>query len=247
MKSSPIIMSGESVRAILAGRKTQTRRVLRAGLRDDIASALENRSEGGSWAFDKHGFGGWSIDYPGGGHYAIPIPQRCPFGNAGSDLWVRETWRPTGWDHHSSDGEPQSSDCALIYRADGTEFSKSMPLDYLEKWTAKVDEDESWWDPWRSPIFMPQWASRLELEVVSVGVERLQDITTEDCIAEGLSTKLREYDAEVALRAQYKGGWDVLNGRRKVHDADGNPFWTDAFDWAHNPWIWRFEFRPVPG
>lgn len=77
---------------------------------------------------------------------------------------------------------------------------------------------------------MPRWASRITLEIVSVRVERLQDISAEDCIAEGLSTNLREHDAVCDLRDQFAALWTSTYG-------------PDS--WSANPWVWVVEFKRV--
>jgi len=85
----------------------------------------------------------------------------------------------------------------------------------------------------RPSIFMPRWACRLLLEVVSVRVERVQEISVEDCIAEGLSSTLREHDACCDLKDKFRALWDKINGKR-------------GYGWDVNPYIWRVEFKMVP-
>ena len=78
---------------------------------------------------------------------------------------------------------------------------------------------------------MPRWASRITLEITDVRVQRLQSIDAEDCIAEGLSTTLREGDAVQHLEEQYRELWESING---------------AGSWKVNPWLWALTFRMVP-
>lgn len=130
----------------------------------------------------------------------------CPYGKPGDRLWVRETWA----------AHPQFADVA--YRADGEE---------------PIDSDGWIWRPkWKPSIHMPHALSRITLEVVAVRVERVQDISTEDIITEGLSTTLREHDAERCLSDQFRALWDSINAAR-------------GFGWDVNPWVWVVEFRRV--
>ncbi len=80
----------------------------------------------------------------------------------------------------------------------------------------------------RSPLFMPAWAARYFIKITDVKPERLKQITVEDCIAEGLSSHLREHDAVCDLRNQYIKLWDSINKKQK---------------WASNPWCFVYSFR----
>jgi len=195
-----IIFSGPMVRAILAGRKTQTRRVLKpqpAGLVNGMPY-YEGRD-------------------------AAKLPT-CPYGKAGDKLWVREACYIT---KACEDGAPLC-DPVVIYRADGCE---DQPNGYVS----------------RPSIHMPRWASRITLEVVSVRVERLQDISEANAEAEGVS---RCCPFGVCNGGGFIGGdencrcaditptqvfahrWDSINGKR-------------GYSWDSNPWVWAIEFRRV--
>ena len=160
MNERPILFSGPMVRAILADLKTQTRRVVKAPR---------------SVAWD--------------GRLSPPIDQ-CPYGTAGSKLWVRETWADTM-------GDPPTA----VYRADG----ERHPASHL-KWTPS--------------IHMPRWASRLTLEIVNVRVERLQEISEADAKAEGdknpfdghLHNDGTPIESSAVLR--FKCLWDSINAKR---------------------------------
>ena len=148
MPDRPIIMSGDSVRAILAGRKTQERRLLR--LRPPYV--LDERNDGTLWPWDT----AWSE-----GDDCSPW-MRCQYGEAGDGLWVRETWATTeqAGDH--------PSDARVVCRATDPDWAT------MDGWR------------WRSPLSMPRWASRLTLTLTDVRVERLQDISEADAVAEGV-------------------------------------------------------------
>lgn len=167
MNERPIIFSGPMVRAILDGRKTQTRRVVKLN-----ASGRAQR-KGRNW------------------HLADPeCVLACPYGVPGDRLWVRETW--------------QDGNGGIYYATDGNTAA-----------------------PWKPSIYMPRWASRITLEVVSVRVERLNEIGEEDAIAEG--SQCAGVPASLTNRGAFAKLWDSINA--KTHP------------WASNPWVWVVEFK----
>lgn len=193
MREKPILFSAPLVRAVLAGKKTETRRVVRN----------PERFKG--------------IRHP-------PLRRPEPYGKPGELLWVRETWRalPLGGDPGTPTyGAPGSGVC-VEYKAGGPSINFNEP-DWCDLRTPH--------EKWRPSIHMPRWASRITLRVTDVRVERLQEITTEAIIAEGLSTRLREYDAEVDLRRQWVELWDSINGTRPGCSWDRNPpVWVVSFE-----------------
>lgn len=166
MRERPIIFNAEMVRAVLDGRKTQTRRIVKG-----VPSA--------------HDFQGWVLSSTcpkdeSKACWAIgkspilnkPIRVRCPFGAVGDRLWVRETFRV-----HS-----RATDVAtLVYKASEqqswTQQTHRVPIEKCHK-PAVVDK-------WTPSIHMPRWASRIKLEITGVRVERLNSMTERDAIAEG--------------------------------------------------------------
>ena len=188
MKERPILFSGAMVRAILEGRKTQTRRVVTGKV------ALE-------WLAPEM----FTPEY-----CASAENHLCPYGAHGDRLWVRETFS-----HGPVFNADVDYETRLRYRANAND----SPLPTGQKW--------------RPSIFMPRWASRLLLKVKTVRVERLQEISAGDCIAEGGSTILREHDACCALQDQYRDLWDSINAKR-------------GHAWVTNPWVWVVEFEKVP-
>lgn len=164
MKERPVIFNGEMVCAILDGRKTQTRRV------------IKNQRMGDSWSvkpaesplYERHSHDWW---LPTGTkpYSALPV---CPFGQVGDRLWVRETfaafdadWKHPGKPHDLKDGPWPN----VVYPAS----------------VAKIPDGTC-----RPSIHMPRWASRIMLEITAVSVERLNDISEEDAKAEGAPTEL---------------------------------------------------------
>lgn len=225
----PILFRGSMVRAILDGRKTQTRRVLKQ------QPTWENR-----------GIPGITDAII---QWKIPHIDACPYGLLGDRLWVRETWalNHIGW------GFSKTRDMAklnekipdlkqfLVYRADG-------------EWRDQFEQVDGAIPPWRPSIFMPRWACRLTLEIMNVRVERLQDISEEDAEQEGViippffppvhggfrcvmedgeTPKYRAAFGEFdPYRLHFSRLWDEING--------GGPK-----AWAQNPWVWVVEFKRV--
>lgn len=145
----------------------------------------------------------------------------CPYGVAGDHLWVRETF------------------CVGYEYAPG-EFT-ALPFDGCERvrktFYRATDDDapDEPRRPWKPSIHMPRWASRITLEVVSVRVERLQDITEADAKAEGVEPYLSgEYSLYLDSneRTNLARLWDSINAKR-------------GFGWDANPWVWVIEFKQV--
>ena len=158
MAERPILFSGPMVRATLAGKKTQTRRIVNHA---HVADA-------DTWMTDELGW--WEFGVFGeGGVVAHGDVVRCPYGARGGHLWVRETWS----------AERIGADVLVAYRAscadDGT-------FDYVAPDGSVANLQVVRWKP---SIFMPRAASRLTLEVTGVRVERLQAISDGDIEAEG--------------------------------------------------------------
>lgn len=207
IKERPILFSAPMVRALLAGSKTQTRRVVKR---------------------QKHPYGHWlSPDEVAlevrGGTGAIRSPYGCP----GDKLWVRETWA-SGWTYGGD------YPCVL-YKATGDGYigSEQYPVrDVISSkfgiHSGEADASASNTVRWRPSIHMPRWASRITLEVTDVRVERLRSITDEDALAEGI------YPTNTGLypgspRAAFRSLWNSLNAKRG-HDWYANPWvWVIEF------------------
>lgn len=207
MSSHPIIMSAESVRAILAGRKTQTRRVMRfnASGRVKAPGALRN----------------WHLDDP-------LCFLACPYGKPGDTLWVKETWKPH-CEGPISEEFPLGT--CVKYRADGACVKPTTWTHEQGAWCEMNEESPRW----RSPLFMPRWASRVTLQILSVRAERVQDIPEGDAACEGVTCggcESGEHKPCEPLRSKYAAAWDTLNAKR-------------GFPWASNPWVWVIEFKRV--
>jgi hypothetical protein len=210
VKERPILFSAPMVRAILDGRKTVTRRACKP---QPSANAHTTSAEGcpmGAW---------WET----GKHL-----NRCPFGQIGDRLYVRETFNRTN---------PGGAEGVYYYRADG-EFPKSIG-------GGKFTDAESW----KPSIHMPRAASRILLEITDVRVERLQD-------GDGETALESRYVAEGIHRIHHGDGAHYFHPF-KSEPGPGNwidPFdaWRElwvsingADSWNSNPWVWVVEFKRV--
>ena len=218
VKERPILFSAPMVRAILDGRKTQTRRVVKPQPENDGSGGVVREADSWIWrggkALRRVGYGD---DYVHTDREAMcrAMESVSPYGVPGDRLWVRETWGCPEADHpRVPDGrKPQPGD-RIVYAANEA-----------DAWQWRCGSGM----PWRPSIHMPRWASRITLEVVSVRVERVQEIGEEDATAEGVA--FTKY-ANASARFHFREIWDSINAAR-------------GFGWDANPWVWVVEFRRV--
>jgi hypothetical protein len=243
VKERPIIFSAPMVRAILDGRKTQTRRIVKPspGRQSEwLTGELINSVPHGE-IID----GGWQMHHPRAGtHYAgvdvgydSPLGWvKCPYGKPGDRLWVREAWGYRGGSWFGA--EPEVERIRLAYREDGSEALFVRPVNsYNPSERRSTEQNNSYWHSWRSSIHMPRFASRITLEITDVRVQRLQEISEDDAKAEGAewygvadlkpNGDLREGDS-VAYRAGFHDLWSSINGKE---------------NYQSNPWVWALTFR----
>ena len=199
MKERPILFSAEMVRAILAGRKTQTRRVVKSPV-STHCNILGISAEHEPMILHKDDW--------------FKPCEWSPYGIPGDRLWVRETWAaPGNWD----DIKPSK---LIEYPGFNTD---------LIAYRATEKFGDAYFT-WRPSIFMPRWASRILLEITDVRVERLQEITMQDAIAESAPTLKGCPDP----RVYFKDLWDEINADR-------------GFSWDVNPWVWVIKFKVLKG
>lgn len=218
LKERPILFSAPMVNAILNGSKTQTRRVVKLPKHH-------------TWGNEYDG----QIIYKDDQFKEFPVDElNCRYGQVGDQLWVRETWaayRRTSYEYDEWELVESKDDLALY----GAELSAVYKAD-----------NKSFPDRWKPSIFMPRWASRIQLEITNIGVERLQSISEEDAIAEGMSQavadaifnvdELTTFAASHLLtphatnRILFESLWEKING---------------ADSWAANPWVWCIEFKVI--
>lgn len=233
MKERGMIFNGDMVRALLDGRKTQTRRPIK--WRQTRATEIAEREDGSKWP--------WSEDAENVCDYWHP----CPFGAVGDRIWVRETWAILGnedgccidWEEKLCKADERSA--ARIYRASCEQRPGNYGL-----WSIPDDAD---WKPhtkdyqyegaWRPSIHMPRWASRITLEITDVRVERLNSISQSDAIAEGAPPSHRSIDAV----SQQFGYPDF--SRSWFGQTWGHIYGDES--WQANPWVWVIEFKRAEG
>lgn len=232
MKERGIIFNAEMVRAILDGRKTQTRRIVKSvpathNFHGWVMSSTRAKDEGKAC---------WAIgDSP---LLKEPIRLNCPLGKVGDRLWVRETW---GVVSHEFDDDGLMID----YVPDRpTKVVREMPYGhgyYTGHVVYSADGDFTWGDDdgcidgrscWKPSIHMPRWASRITLEITNVRVERLNDISNDDAKSEGCWYGCGGGVPDKALTPsdQFPTLWEEIYG-------DGS--------WSSNPWVWVIEFKRI--
>lgn len=197
----PILFNSEMVRAVISGRKTQTRRI------------IKKQPHGVAWFLRAKE---WL--FPNVNPHTSAV---CPFGEVGKRLWVRETWA-----HHKLAINSRTDDEGpFVYAAD------------------TMAEQHRLGDKWKPSIHMPRCASRITLEVTGVRVERLQDISEADALAEGVS-KLQ--DASGTNKYTIKIG-DLHINAPTAAEVFKLLWWHIYGDesWDVNPWVWIVEFKRV--
>lgn len=234
-KARGILFSAPMVRALLDGRKSVTRRIVKRRHPITFLGGKGEENDPACWGyfFDGPSQHGYTVLARGlnerEDHGRISIP--CPYGSPGDRLWVRETWAPQPGREESIDlpeYEGGKNPDAVCYRAD----------------ERKAGEDPRWPSGlnhcvrrWRPAIHMPRWASRITLEVVRVDVQRLHDITEADAQREGVTPFRHDPEGDCWTDGKHRTAfeflWNEING------------W-EPNSWAENPWVWRVEFRRVP-
>lgn len=220
MKERPILFSAPMVRAILDGTKTQTRRIISP--RPQVAWQLKSCGILTCEAHSLHAEQVAIFDRLDG----LNQPYKFPYGQLGDQLWVRETWRWADAGECGSSEYDVNAASGYEYRADG------------------CGDEETKWKP---SIHMPRLASRIQLEITGIRVERLQDISEDEAIAEGVFKKVEDgyglgdivetidggeaiYLSRGQARFEYRHLWESING---------------AGSWDANPWVWVIEFRRI--
>ena len=235
MKERPILFGGPMVKAILEGRKTQTRRVCK------IEVCAGNEEEGDLSARKQY----------------LALTS-CPFGVVGDRLWVKEAWRVLEYPKDSLIADQQGghtgrsvlvqyragdlpSDYGEPLRAGNDREHKECPAGFcpiIHDATPRSGKDGKW----QSSLFMPRWASRITLEITEIRVQRLQDITANDAVAEGVPDNMFDcYGPACPLccntlgckgtREGFEDLWDSINGKKHP--------------WESNPWVWAISFKRV--
>lgn len=225
MKESPLLFRPPLVKAILAGQKTQTRRLVKPQPVND-KSLQDSWIWHGGKALEQMGYG---ADYVHTRMEAMKTAMLkvCPYGQLGDRLWIRESWRAArGWD--STKPREIHSGSPIVFPADGNALNQ-------DGWEA--DEPREY-GKLRPSIFMPRWASRISLETTAVRVERLNDISEKDSISEGVE---RDSDGWIdyqmpstqccqSPKDSFRTLWESLNG---------------SGTWDENPWVYVLDFKRI--
>ncbi|MEL1921171.1 hypothetical protein AAA298_16720 [Klebsiella variicola] len=225
MTERGMIFNAEMVRAILDGRKTQTRRIMKV-------QPKPSKSRPGDFWFSSKKLESMvhvSDLAPGNSpiaDYHLFIQEHCcPFGAVGDRIWVRETFCPV-------DDTQYGGEKWVDYRAT-PKFEASHPAG----WDCAPNDAEAL--KWRPSIHMPRWASRILLEITDVRVERLNAISQADAIAEGappshpsIDCVSQEYGFPDFSRSWFGQTWQHIYGEES---------------WDANPWVWVIEFKRVEG
>ena len=216
----PILFSGPMVLAILAGTKSQTRRLVkpvRGFEHNDICEIGM-----------PHSVYPWAVWWHGPETDRVGCLQECPYGEPGQSLWVREAWAYWGPDVTRQ----ESREFKGGGLGKGWEFALEMHRKRII-YRAEGDPDPVNGVHWRPSIYMPRWASRIDLTVTAVRVERVQDISEADARAEGCHATPSD-DTPLGpgmftAKLDYMMLWDEINGKRAP--------------WASNPLVWVVEFE----
>jgi hypothetical protein len=217
IKERPILFSSEMVRAILDGRKTETRRVMRVQPSSKVdwkkfgfsCVTLPGHIEGRGRYPTNHldpGESSWGTEF-----------FKIPYGVKGDRLYVRETFQ---FDEH--------------FNELGLSYYPSWIPGIIYKADAELWED---WDQtrWKPSIHMPKKYSRIKIEIKGIGVERVQDIDSVGCIAEGCPLHISDCphgnNCDTIFEC-FKKTWDSINKKR-------------GFGWEKNPFVWVIKFKRI--
>lgn len=206
MKFHPILFSTEMVKAILEGRKTQTRRVVKPQPADHYFQSLVLHATG-RYTFAPND------NYNPNQEDILEVKNK--YGNLGDVLWVRESFN---WDWKSY---PECNEKYYFYKADNENYVMASG------------------EKWKPSIHMPKTACRIFLQIKSIRLERLQDITEADAQAEGVNPLphgLLKEDCTIEKKPEtyyfgFRALWNLING-------EGS--------WHKNPFVWVIEFQPIP-
>ena len=224
-----MIFNGEMVRAILDGRKKQTRRIMKVQPSD----GFHPTHNGYNLDLNAHWYTPGVVDKNG---YLQPAKKdvfgvadenegyTCPFGAVGDRIWVREAFQ----------GPLVSEELLEEYRAYPEKFENPEYCEYAADGGPRpeyCDLDDNLRHGWRPSIHMPRWASRITLEITGVRVERLRDLSEDDAKSEGITPSSGGVLPGWEYRINFRDLWMSIYG---------------ADNWEANPWVWVIEFKVVP-
>lgn len=218
MKERPILFSDQRVRALLSGQQSQTRRIMKS---QPFGPVQDNHE--GCYGIDvkrNHLQGNLVMSMEN-------ISHHCPHGQPGDRLWVRETWR----------GPVISPEDVARYQQDPAAFRERQYCRYRADTSAWGSEDGFGHPGWQAGIHMPRWASRIDLLITRLRVEKIQDISDDDIIAEGVQFDSHFLNNFFTLQSEtdspkeaYRKAWIAQYG---------------GTSWEVNPWVWVIDFERV--
>ena len=239
-KERGLICCAESVRGFLENRKSQTRRIIKpqpkklnerifgfpVGQYSNVANIKNNL-----WVYQTKR---WRPNRNSAFRQVSSPPFKCPYGQVGDRLWVRETFVIENPEYYGYDyelptdrpieyhGPEKTQPLIPHYRATEPE-PNIVPIDDIED---ELDDRTRW----RPSIFMSKWAARIWLEITNIRVERVQDIDENGACAEGC--ELYTSETNLGPVRTFERLWDSLHAKR-------------GFGWDKNPWVWVLEFKRI--
>lgn len=204
MNIKPILFSTQMVKAILEGRKTQTRRIIKPTSKKGCYGVQVERDKTTGEVTNVTGYDEHERTWDENGSQ-YPVNNKYKIGDI---LWVRETWTQNGIGYYRYKAD--------FKEGEGLFTGKQIPAKYRNKW--------------KPSIYMPREAARIFLNVTNVRVERLQDITEEDAIAEGVETLGLYPGYEISAIGKFEGLWSNINGQES---------------WNDNPFVWVYEIEKI--
>lgn len=207
-------MHDRSVNGILYGRKVQTRRV--------IKDAPEGVGEFLPYTENEDGERAYAVPVNEADFRDLGDPIYCPYGDVGDTLWVREAFKVIGCSKNL---------VHVRYRA--TDDLRTVWVSTEEEWAQAARAYKR--NGWSPSIYHPRWAARILLRVTDIRCERVQAISAEDCLAEGIEydpTGLTKSELRSAVLPIFERLWNDTNSHR-----------LDEYGWDENPWVWIIEFE----
>lgn len=218
MKERPILFSDQRVRALLSGQQHQTRRIMKSQL---FGPGQDNHE------------GCYGIDVLNNNLQGTRVlgmdnlSYHCPYGQPGDRLWVRETWR----------GPVVPAEEMAQFQTSPAQFKNINYCQYRADSSIYTTDEEDASFGWQAGIHMPRWASRIDLVITAIRVERIQDISDEDVMAEGvqvdshfLNNFFTLHSETVSAKDAYRKQWAIQYG---------------GTSWEVNPWVWVIEFARI--
>lgn len=235
-KAKPILFKSEMVTAILDGRKTVTRRVIKPQPCMPICYTFAGNGAG-TWGYpSKDAYIHWNDSYKWPDEMSIDESKRIwkPPYHADDILYVRETWCKGRIDCGE---EPDGRD--VLYISQCTGENDIIPLEYAISHEIGIEDVK-----WKPSIHMPKEAARIFLKVKNVRVERLQDITEEQAKAEGCQAGSHEYKGAV-WGQEDTDEWTAVESFKDLWNSTIKNQYLNKYGWKANPYVWVIEFERI--